>query len=192
MLLSAKSYLRKTLMCLDPARPSPAGERALYLHTGLRTSAGVCVGGREVKTLEMLWRHKCMPLSSLSLPLQGSLGSIILFWVTPPLAVPPLMGFPGSSVGKESTCNAGDPSSIPGSGRSAGEGIGYPLQYSWASLVAQLVSSAGKESISNEGDLGSIPGLGRSPGEGKGYPLQDSGPETSMDCIVHGVANSQS
>ena len=49
--------------------------------------------------------------------------------------------FPDSSVGKESTCNAGDPSLIPGSGRSAGEGIGYPLQYSWASLVAQLVKS---------------------------------------------------
>ena len=46
------------------------------------------------------------------------------------------MGFPHSSVGKESTCNAGDPSSIPGSGRSTGEGIGYPLQYSWASPVA--------------------------------------------------------
>ena len=46
-------------------------------------------------------------------------------------------GFPDSSVGKESSCNAGDPSSIPGSGRSAGEGIGYPLQYSWTSLVAQ-------------------------------------------------------
>ena len=88
-----------------------------------------------------------MPLSSLSLPLQGSLGSIILFWVTPPLAVPPLMGFPGSSVGKESTCNAGD--------------------------------------------LALIPGLGRSLGEGKGYPLQDSGLEISMDCIVHGVARSQ-
>ena len=50
-------------------------------------------------------------------------------------------GFPGSSVGKESTCNAGDPSSIPGSGRSPGERIGYPLQYSWASLVAQLVKN---------------------------------------------------
>ena len=47
--------------------------------------------------------------------------------------------FPDNSVGKVSRCNAGDPSSIPGSGRSAGEGIGYPLQYSWASLVAQLV-----------------------------------------------------
>ena len=47
------------------------------------------------------------------------------------------MGFPDSSVGKESVCNAGDPGSIPGLGRSTGEGIGYSLQYSWASLVAQ-------------------------------------------------------
>ena len=47
--------------------------------------------------------------------------------------------FPDSSVGKESACNAGDLISIHGSGRPAGEGIGYPLQYSWASLVAQLV-----------------------------------------------------
>ena len=46
-----------------------------------------------------------------------------------------------SSVGKESACNAGDPGSIPGSGRSIGEGIGYPLQYSWACLVAQLVKN---------------------------------------------------
>ena len=51
--------------------------------------------------------------------------------------------------------------------------------------------SAGKESACNVGDLGSIPGLGRSPGEGKGYPLQYSGLENSMDCIVHGVAKSQ-
>ena len=50
-------------------------------------------------------------------------------------------GFPGSSVGKESAYNAGDPSSIPGLGRSSGEGIGYPLQYCWASLVAQLVKN---------------------------------------------------
>ena len=49
--------------------------------------------------------------------------------------------FPGSSVGKESTCNAGDPGSIPGLGRSPGEGIGYPFQYSWASLVVQLVKN---------------------------------------------------
>ena len=51
------------------------------------------------------------------------------------------MGFPDSSVGKESTCNAGDPGSIPESGRSPGEGIGYPLHYSWASLVVQLVKN---------------------------------------------------
>ena len=51
------------------------------------------------------------------------------------------MGFPDSSVGEEYTCNAGDPGLILGSGRSAGEGIGYPLQYSWASLVAQTVKN---------------------------------------------------
>ena len=52
-----------------------------------------------------------------------------------------VMGFPDSSVGKEPTCNAGDPGSIPGSRRSSGEGISYPFQYSWASLVAQLVKN---------------------------------------------------
>ena len=51
------------------------------------------------------------------------------------------MGFPSSLAGKESTCNAGDFSSIPGLGRSPGEGIGYPLQYSWASLLAQMVKN---------------------------------------------------
>ena len=50
-------------------------------------------------------------------------------------------GCPGSSAGKESTCKAGDPSSVPGSGRCPGEGISYPLQYSWASLVAQTVKN---------------------------------------------------
>ena len=51
------------------------------------------------------------------------------------------MGFPDSSVGKESACNARYPSLIPGLGRSTGEGIGYPLQYFWASLVALLVKN---------------------------------------------------
>ena len=62
-----------------------------------------------------------------------------------------------------------------------------PLQYSWASLVAQLVKNppAMRETLS------SIPGFRRSPGEGKGYQLQDSGLENSTDCIVHGVAKSQ-
>ena len=50
-----------------------------------------------------------------------------------------LYGFPDSSVGKESACNAEDPGPVPGLGRSPGEGIGHPLQYSWASLVAHLI-----------------------------------------------------
>ena len=50
-------------------------------------------------------------------------------------------GFPGSSAGKKSICNAGDPGLNPRMGRSPGEGIGYPLQYSWASLVAQMVKN---------------------------------------------------
>ena len=52
-----------------------------------------------------------------------------------------LKNFPGNSVGKEPARNAGDPSSIPGLGRSSGEGIGYSFQYSWASLVAQTVKN---------------------------------------------------
>ena len=62
-----------------------------------------------------------------------------------------------------------------------------PLQYSWASPVAQLVKNPPTMRV----DLGLIPGLGRSPGEGKGYPLWYSGLENSTDCIVHGVAKSQ-
>ena len=52
-----------------------------------------------------------------------------------------ILGFPSVSDGKESACSAGDPGLIPGLRRSSGEGIGYPLQYSWASLVAQLVKN---------------------------------------------------
>ena len=63
-------------------------------------------------------------------------GTIIFLWV-----ISELLGFLDSSVGKESVCNAGDPGWIPGSGRSSREGKGYPLQYSWASLVAQLVKN---------------------------------------------------
>ena len=51
------------------------------------------------------------------------------------------MGFPDSFIDKESACNAGDPSWIPGSGRSTGEGMGYSLQYSWVPLVAELVKN---------------------------------------------------
>ena len=96
------------------------------------------------------------------------------------------MGFPDSSVGKESACNVGNPGSIPGSGRSAGEGIDYPLQYYWASLMAQLVKNPPAM-----WEIWVQPlGWERFPGEGKGYPLQYSGLENSMDCIVHGVTKS--
>ena len=95
-------------------------------------------------------------------------------------------GFPDSSVGKESAWNAGDPSLIPGSGRSPGEGIGYPLQYSWASLVAQLVKNPPAMQETWDRPLG----WAWSPGEGKDYPLQHSDLENSTDCVVHGVAKS--
>ena len=63
---------------------------------------------------------------------------------------------------------------IPGSGKPTGEGIGYPLQYSWSFLVVQLVKN--------------LPAM---PGEGQGYTLQYSDLENSMDCIVDGFAKSQ-
>ena len=76
------------------------------------------------------------------------------------------------------------PRLIPLSGGSTGEGIGYLLQYSWASLVAQLVKKKKKKKTHPQwGRLHLIPGSGRSHGEGKGYPLQYSGLENSMDCI---------
>ena len=96
------------------------------------------------------------------------------------------MGFPHSSVCKESAYNAGDPGSILGSGRSAGEGIGYPLQYSWASLVAQLVKNWPAMWETWVRSLGWEDPLER----GKGFPLQYSGVENSMDCIVHGIPKS--
>ena len=97
------------------------------------------------------------------------------------------MGFPGSSVGKESACNAGDPGSIPGSGRSAGDGIGYSLQYSWAFLVTQLVKNL---PAVRETWVGSL-SWGDPLEKGQANPLQYSDLENSMDCIVHGVTKSQ-
>ena len=98
-----------------------------------------------------------------------------------------ITGFPHSSAGKESACNAGDPGSIPGSGRSPGKGIGYPLQYSWASLVAQLVRNLPAIQETWVQSLGWEDPLEK----GKANPLQYSGLENSMDCIVHGVAKSR-
>ena len=69
------------------------------------------------------------------------------------------MGFLDSSlvkiVGKESACNVGDPGSIPGSGQSGGEEIGYPLQYSWDSLVAQPFPSS--EDLPTQGSKPGLP-----------------------------------
>ena len=96
-------------------------------------------------------------------------------------------GLPGSSAGKESACDAGDPRSIPGLGRSAGEGINYPLQYSWVSLVAKLVKNLPAMRKTWVRSLG----WEDSPGKGKGYPLQYPGLENSIDYTVYGVAKSQ-
>jgi len=95
-------------------------------------------------------------------------------------------GFPDGSVGKESAWNEGDPGLIPGSGRSAGEGIGHPLQYPWASLVAQLVKNlpAMRETWF---DLW----VGKIPWRRERPLLQYSGLEKSMDCIAYGVAKSR-
>ena len=98
------------------------------------------------------------------------------------------MGFPGSSAGKESACNAGDPSSIPGSGRSPGEEIGYPTPV----FLGFPLGSAGKESACNVGDLGSIPGLGRSPGKGNGYPHQYSYLESPWTDEAGGLQSTES
>ena len=93
-------------------------------------------------------------------------------------------GFPVSSVGKESTCHTWNLSLIPGLGRSSREGIGHPLQHSWASLVAQLVKNL--PAIAR--DLGLIPGLAEKiPWRREGYPLHYSGLQNSMNYKVHSV-----
>ena len=87
------------------------------------------------------------------------------------------LDFPGGPVGKESTCM---------------KSINVCLISWWVYRCFGFPGgSAGKESTCNAGDWGSIPGLGRSPEEGKGYPVQYSGLENSMDCIVHGITESQ-
>ena len=109
-----------------------------------------------------------------------------------------ILSFPGSSAGKESACSAGDHVSIPGWGRYPGEWIGYPLQYSWASLVAQTVKNlpamweAWVQSLGWEDPLekgkatpvfwpGEFHGLYSPCEEGNGTPLQYSCLENPMD-----------
>ena len=92
------------------------------------------------------------------------------------------MGFPHNSAGKESTYNVGGPGLIPGSGRSAGEGIGCPLQYSWASLVDQLV----KNPTTRLETWDSL-WVGKIPWRRERLPTLILWPGEFMDCIVHGV-----
>ena len=96
------------------------------------------------------------------------------------------MDFPDSSVDKESACNSWNPGLIPGLGRPTGEGIGYLLQYSWPSLVAQLVSRIHLQ----HGRPGFDPWVGKIPWRREAYPLQYSGLENYMYFIVHGVTKS--
>ena len=100
-----------------------------------------------------------------------------------------LMDFPGSSAGKESSCHAGDLGLISGLGRAVGEGIGYPLRYSWASLVAQLTKNPPAMQETPIRFLGWKDPLQKR--MVNGYPLQYAGLENSIDCIVHGVAKSR-
>ena len=125
-----------------------------------------CLSG--VRPFATLWTvaHRA-PLS------MGILQARILEWVALPSQAS--LGFPGSSAGEESTCSAGDTSSIPRSGSYPEEGIGYPLQDSGPSLVIQTV----KESTCNVRDRGSIPGLERPLGGGHGNPLHYSCLENS-------------
>ena len=94
---------------------------------------------------------------------------------------PVLWEFPDSSVGKESACNAGDPSLIPWFGRFTEQGLGCPLQYSWASPVAQLVKNP---PVIQETRVQSL---------GWEDPLEKGKATHSsvLDCTVHGVAKSQ-
>ena len=97
------------------------------------------------------------------------------------------MGFSGSSAVKESTCIAEAPGSTPRPGRSSGEGIDYPLEYSWASLVVQLVKNSPAVPETWIRSLGWEDPLEKR----KATPLQYSGLENSMDCIVHRVTKSR-
>ena len=128
------------------------------------------------------WTIQCVFLSRytgvlfLSLVWTLSPGRLQNFW----FAFKLIVGFPTSSAGKKPTCNVGDPGSIPGLGRSSREGVGYPLQYSWASLVVQLVKNLPTMWETCFQSLA----WGDSPGEGKGYPLQYSDLEYFPNCIL--------
>ena len=129
--------------------------------------------------LAILWNSafSWVYLSLSPLPLASLLSSVIC---------KASLGFHDSSTGKESACNARDLDLIPASGRSPGEGIGYPLQYSWAFLVAQLVKNLPEMQETWIQSWGWEDPLEK----GTGYTLQYSSLKNSMDSIVHGVTKS--
>ena len=112
--------------CRHPVAPASFDERSSLLHWlifVIFTSNHMTIHAQKILFLgfiDVCWHQ--FHTVSITIPLQK-------------------VGLPGSSTGKESACNAGDPSLIPGLGTSVGEGIGYPLWYSWASLVAQMVKN---------------------------------------------------
>ena len=132
-----------------------------------RVSWVTCTGMRVPSHKRHLGCHSSRGYKELDVTLQLNSGNIFLSGEHTRAAVQissctslcTCAGFPHSSAGKESACNSGDPGSIPGRGRSTGEGIGYPTPV----FLGFPCGSAGKESTCNSGDLGMIPGLGRSP-----------------------------
>ena len=130
------------------------------------------------KTTEVKWNSHHLIPSTQTINIMSLLMLILTTWLD--------QGFPGSSAGKESACNAGTPSLILGSWRYAGERDRLPTPV----FLGFPDGSGGKESACNAGDLRSVPGLGRSLEEGKGYPLQYSDLENSMDSGIHGVSKS--
>ena len=125
------------------------GVESVYTHTGvpqrpqgfgsttpaIRKSTGAEDPG--IKLHGAVWSHIC------GFCVHGYRGSTVLYSLQDFVGNQQKVqqGFPGSSAGKKSACNAEDPSLIPRSGRSPGKGIGYPFQYSWASLVAQMIKN---------------------------------------------------
>ena len=156
------------------------------------TSQALCLSGLW-KITSTKWFSQSLEHSGCSVLVLGPAGykQTSVFYEL--FALSPLKYFKANTLWAERTPISSLPSSI------MIEALGY-LQMkitfldSWSQVWPQLgfpCDSAGKESVCNERDLGSIPGEGRSPGEGKGYLLQYSGLANSMDCIVHGVAKSQ-
>ena len=151
--------------------------QSTYIHFGPAVHAWVCLGSLTVLEFDYKIHVHFSPEKAFRVHHISQWAALISWRIFCFLPRDFLLGFPDRSVGIKCACNAGDPGLIPELGRSVGKGIGYPLQYSWASFVTQLV----KKSACNVGHRGSIPGLGRAPGEGKGYLLQYSGLENSMD-----------